>query len=71
MVSNDVSRNHDIRERLKAYTVSCRIPLCQIGIQAGMNEKVSQYLVSRFLNGRNLNSETLDILESYLVDLGY
>lgn len=65
-MNNSIIRNKEIRERMKNYTQSCRVPFYQIGIDAGMTEKRSMYLVSRFLRGMNLNDETLDMFEEYL-----
>lgn len=63
--------NAEVRERMKDYTMSCRIPYYQIGIDSGLTERRSIYLVSRFLRGQNMNADTLNMFDNYLSERGY
>lgn len=62
--------NERIRERMRAFTESCRISYAQIGRDAGLGEP-SRYLISRFLRGIRLNDDTLQAIEKYLITKGY
>jgi len=67
---NSIS-NAEVRERMRKYTMSCRIPYYQIGIDSGLTERRSIYLVSRFLRGQNMNEDTLNMFDCYLSERGY
>ena len=62
--------NETIRERLKEYVSHCRTPYTAIAAEMGLGAP-SRYILSRFLNGRYLNTETLDKIDRYLSDKGY
>ena len=62
--------NDSIRERMKRYTEGCRISYAEIGRAAGLGEP-SRYIISRFLKGLRLNSETLTAIDKYLTAKGY
>ncbi len=62
--------NERIRERMRAFTESCRISYAQIGRDAGLGEP-SRYLISRFLRGIRLNDDTLQAIDKYLITKGY
>lgn len=70
MKKNQTMSNERIRERMRAFTESCRISYTQIGRDAGLGEP-SRYLISRFLRGIRLNDNTLQAIDKYLITKGY
>lgn len=70
MKKNQTMSNERIRERMRAFTESCRISYAQIGRDAGLGEP-SRYLISRFLRGIRLNDDTLQAIDKYLITKGY
>lgn len=62
-------KNQEIRNRLVAYCKEYHTPLAIIG-QLTVGDK-HKYLISRFLNGKDLNTETLDSIESFLSEKGF
>ena len=70
MKKNQTMSNERIRERMRAFTESCRISYAQIGRDAGLGEP-SRYLISRFLRGIRLNDNTLQAIDKYLITKGY
>lgn len=62
--------NAEVRTRLKNFINEYPIPLKKLGELAGLGEH-SPYLVSRFMKGLELNTETLKLIDDYLTRKGY
>ena len=62
--------NEAIRERVRSYVKKYGTAYTVIAREAGIGEP-SRYLLSRFMNGRKLNAETLALIDSYLSERGY
>ena len=62
--------NDSIRERIKRFTEAYPVSLVRIGKDAGLGEP-SRYIISRFMRGLSLNSDTLEAIDKYLSAKGY
>lgn len=55
---------------MQAFVNSCRTSYIKIGYAMGLGEP-SRYIISRFLKGKQLNDDTLKVIDSYLTAKGY
>ena len=62
--------NEAIRKRMRAYVRKYGTAYTVIAREAGIGAP-SRYLISRFMNGRQLNAETLTLIDTYLTERGY
>ncbi len=67
---NNIMSNEKIRECMQAFVNSCRTSYIKIGYAMGLGEP-SRYIISRFLKGKQLNDDTLKVIDSYLTAKGY
>lgn len=62
--------NEIVRDRVRKFTAVYPVSLARIGRDAGLG-KPSRYIISRFMRGLALDTDTLAAIDKYLSEKGY
>lgn len=63
--------NENVRKRFEEYNRNEPVNLSKLSLIIGLDNKQKRYLLSRFMQGKDLNDSTLETLSEYLTKRGY